>query len=72
MVGLHEAGREIDIQSFRYQSTENGDGAQRVRFGYHNGLEPAFQCLVLFEVLLIFVQSSGSDAAELTTGQGGF
>ena len=55
-----------------FQSTENGDGAQRVRFGYHNGLEPAFQCLVLFEVLLIFVQSSGSDAAELTTGQGGF
>ena len=29
MVGLHEAGREIDIQSFRYQST-GGDELETV------------------------------------------
>jgi len=52
------------------QPAEDRDGAGGIRFIHHHGLETAFQCLVLFEILLVFVQGSGTDAAEFTTGQG--
>ena len=54
------------------QPTQDGDGAGGIRLVHHYGLESAFQCLVLFEILLVFVQGSGTDATELSTSQGWF
>ena len=54
------------------QATEDGDGAGRIRLVYHHGLESAFQRLVLFKILLVFVQGGGTDASQLATRQGRF
>ena len=54
------------------QSTQDGDRAGRIRFVYHNCLETTFQCLILFEILLVFIEGSGTDAPQFTTGQGRF
>ena len=51
------------------QATQDGNGAGNVRFIDHDGLEPAFQCLVLLEILLVFVEGRGTDAAQLATRQ---
>ena len=52
------------------QSPQDGNGAERVRLVDHDRLETAFQCLVLFEVLLVFVQRGGTDASQLAPCQG--
>jgi len=38
---------------------------------HNNGLEPAFQCGILFDILAILVKSSRTDALHLTAGQSG-
>ena len=52
------------------QSPQDGNGAERVRLVDHDRLETAFQCLVLFKVLLVFVQRGGTDASQLAPCQG--
>ena len=54
------------------QTTQNGDGAQCIRFVHHDNLEAALQRFVLFEILLIFIEGSGPDAPQFTACQGGF
>ena len=52
------------------QSTQDGDGAQRVGLAHHDRLEASLQGLVFFEVLLVLVQRGGAYAAQLATCQG--
>ena len=52
------------------KSTQYGYGALHVGFIDHDGLETAFQGLVLFKVLLILVQGGGTYGAQITAGQG--
>ncbi len=54
------------------QTSQNGNGAQRVRLVHHDNLEAAFQRFVLLEILLIFIKGSGPDASQFTACQGGF
>ena len=52
------------------QSTKDGDGREFVGFVDHHRLETTLQRLVLFEVLLVFVQRGSTDGTQLTTCQG--
>jgi len=52
-----------------FQSTQNRDGAQRIRFVDHNSLESTFQRLVLLEIFLIFVEGCSTDASQFATSQ---
>jgi len=54
------------------QSAQDADGAQHVRFVHHHRLETTLQCLVLFKILLIFIQRGGSDRAQFATCQSRF
>ena len=54
------------------QSAQDRDGACRVRFVYHNRLETAFERLVFLEILLVFIERSGSDASQFAAGQSRF
>ena len=51
-------------------TTEDADGVYLVRLIDHDGLETAFQRLILLEVLLILVEGSSTDGSQLTTSQG--
>ena len=53
-------------------TTEDTDGIYLVRFVDHDGLESTLQCLILFEVLLILVEGSGTDGSQFATCQGRF
>mmetsp|Transcript_31284 Transcript_31284/g.91611 ORF Transcript_31284/g.91611 Transcript_31284/m.91611 type:complete len:270 (-) Transcript_31284:780-1589(-) len=55
----------------RLQSTENTDGILRRGLVDQHLLESSFQRLVLLNVLAILVVGRGTDASDLTTGQGG-
>ena len=52
-----------------FQTTEYRDGTHLVRFIHHDCLESAFQCLILLEIFLIFVQCGGTDGAKFATGK---
>ena len=51
------------------QTTENGNGTQGVRLVDHDGLETTLQRFILFEVFLVLVEGSGTDASQFSTGQ---
>ena len=53
------------------QAAEDGDGVLHRGLIDHNGLEPALQGSVLFDILAVLVQGSRADAVQLTTGQHG-
>ena len=52
------------------QATEDADGRSLVRLVDHDLLETTLQCLVLLEILLVFLQSGGTDGTQLATRQG--
>ena len=51
------------------QTTQDADAGKCVGLIDHDGLESAFQRLVLLEVFLVLVERSGTDASHLTAGQ---
>ena len=51
------------------QATQDRDRACRVGFVHHDGLEPTLQGFILFEILLVFVKGSGTDAPQFATCQ---
>ena len=55
-----------------FQSAQDGDGVFGSRFVDHYGLEAAFEGLVLLEILLVFFQRGGTDAAEFAACQSRF
>ena len=54
------------------QSAQYAYGAQLIRLVNSDGLETTLQSLVLLEILLVFVQCSGSDAAQFAARKGWF
>ena len=54
------------------ESAEDRDGVFDVWFVNINGLETAFECGVLFDVLAVFVQCGGADAMQFAAGKGRF
>ena len=54
------------------QATEDRDAVFLARLVDHDGLEAAFEGLVLLEVFLVLLQGRRANAAELAAGQGGF
>ncbi len=54
------------------ESAEDGYRRELIRFVYHNLLETAFECLVLLEIFLIFVECGRSDRAEFAACEGRF
>ena len=52
-----------------FQSAEDGDGTQLIRFVHHHRLESPFQCLVFLEILLVFVERGGTDGPQFATRQ---
>ena len=52
------------------QSTEDGDSTHLIRLINHDGLESAFQSLILLEVFLILVKGRCTDGTQFTTGKG--
>ncbi len=55
-----------------FQSTQDRDGREFVRLVNHNYLESTFECLVLLEILLVFVEGGSTYGTQLTTRQGRF
>ena len=51
------------------QSSQDRDRTCRIRFINHNGLESTFQSFILFEILLIFIECSSTDASQFATSQ---
>mmetsp|Transcript_38335 Transcript_38335/g.78167 ORF Transcript_38335/g.78167 Transcript_38335/m.78167 type:complete len:228 (-) Transcript_38335:856-1539(-) len=56
----------------RFQSTQDRHGILRTGLINHNLLEATLQRLILLDVLAILVESGGTNAAELASGQGRF
>ncbi len=52
------------------QAAQNGDRVEGGRFVDHHLLETSFQCLVLFEILLVFVEGGRTDGAQFTPCEG--
>ena len=52
------------------QATQDADGRSLVWFVDHDLLETTLQCLVLLEILLVFLQGGGTDSTQLATRQG--
>mmetsp|Transcript_5557 Transcript_5557/g.13087 ORF Transcript_5557/g.13087 Transcript_5557/m.13087 type:complete len:226 (-) Transcript_5557:931-1608(-) len=55
----------------RLQTTKNTNGIFRRWLINHDLLESALQCFVLFNVLAVFIDGGGTDAAQTTTGESG-
>ena len=53
------------------QAAQDGDGVLRRGLIDHDGLEAAFQRLVLLKIFLILLERRGADASQLAAGQGG-
>ena len=49
------------------QTAQNADGILHTWLVHHDSLESAFECLVLFEILLVFFQCGGSDGSDFAT-----
>ena len=54
-----------------FQALQNLDGLFLCGLPHHDGLEPALQGGVLFNVLAVLVDGGGADDLEITPGQGG-
>ena len=76
-VGRRHQGRVLDLDPLvmglvaGLQAAENGDGVLDRGLADEDRLKAAFQGGVLFDVLAIFVERGGADAAEFAAGQGG-
>ena len=57
---------------FLFQTTQDGNGIQLVRFVHQDNLETTFERLILFKILLIFVECRRTDRTQFTTGQSRF
>ena len=74
--GGGDDGRVLDAHAvmdfeFLLEAAQNGDGVVDRRLADHDGLEAARQGGVLLDVLLVFVERGGADAAQLAAGQRG-
>ncbi len=67
--GVLDADAVMDLVAF-LEAAQDGDGFLDARFVDENGLETAFQGGVFFDVLAVFVQRGGADAAQFAAGQG--
>ena len=54
----------------RLQAAQNRDGFLDRRFPYIDWLEAALKGGVFFDVLAVFIQRCGADAAQIAAGQG--
>jgi hypothetical protein len=68
--GVLNADAVMDFVAF-LEAAQNGDGFLDARFVDVDRLETAFQGGVFFDVLAVFVQRGGADAAQFAAGQGG-
>ena len=59
----------VVVLIFLFQAAENGNGVFGRRLVHRDRLEAALECLVFFEILLIFLQSGGPDAAQFAACQ---
>ena len=66
--GVLDADAVVDFVAF-LEAAQNGDGFLDAGFVDVNGLETAFQGGVFFDVLAVFVQGGGADAAQFAAGQ---
>ena len=55
-----------------FEAAKDGDGVFDAGLEHHDGLEASFEGGVFFDVLAVFVEGGGADAAELSAGEGGF
>lgn len=55
-----------------FQAAQDGNGIFHAGLGDHDGLKPAFQSRILFNVFAILVQCRRADGPQFPTGQGGF
>ena len=62
----------VIVLVFLFDVLQDGQRFFCSRGGYRHLLEAAFECSVLFYVLTILIQRSGSDALYLSTGKSGF
>ena len=67
--GILNADAVVDFVAF-LEAAEDGDGFLDAGFVDVNGLEPAFEGGVFFDVLAVFIQRGGADAAQFAAGQG--
>ena len=51
------------------QTTQDGDGVLDRRLLHQNGLEPAFEGRILFDILAVFIERGRADAVQLTAGE---
>ena len=58
----------MDFVAF-LQATQNGNRILNTRFLDKNGLEPAFQGAVFFNILPVLIKGRSPNAAEFTAGQ---
>ena len=68
--GVFDAHAVVDFE-FLLEAAENGDGVVDGGLADHDGLEAAGEGGVFFDVLLVFVERGGADAAQFAAGQGG-
>ena len=54
-----------------FKTSQNGNGVLHSGFVHHYGLETAFQCGVLFDILSVFVKGGGAYAVQLASGKHG-
>src|SRR5690606_31871529 len=54
---------------FFLNTPQNRHGTFGIRFVHHYFLESTFECLVLLEIFLVFVQSGCPDCSQLTASQ---
>ena len=52
-----------------FQTTQDGDGILDGWLLHEDGLEPALECGILFDILPVFVQRGRADAVQLASGQ---
>ena len=67
-------GRVFDAHTVMHfvaflQAAENGNGVLDRRFGNQDRLKTAFECRILLDVFLVFIERRGADRAQLTAGQ---
>ena len=55
-----------------FQAAQDGNGIFHAGLGDHDGLKPAFQSRILFNVFAVFVQCRRADGPQFPAGQGGF
>src|SRR6185503_3393052 len=66
--GVFNADAVMDLVAV-FQSTQDRDRVFDGRFADVDLLEATFQCRVLFDVFLVFVECRGADASQLTASE---